>query len=287
MENVVIDNERCTLCGLCIPACVRCILEEGDETVTVTDQELCILCGHCKAVCPEDAPQLLSLNSEEFEPAPERENLPEADQLMALFRFRRSTRVFRKDPIEKEKLERIIEAGRVAPTGGNRQPLHYVVVHTKEKMDRIRAMTMEVLVEQANRIESAVKSGESLPLTYQLQQSYAHRFRKMPDLLKQGVDRLFYYAPAFVICHVDPTISTASEVDACLAAMQMTLMAETLGLGTCFCGFFVFAAEESKELKSVLDIPEEHTVPICFMLGYPDVKFLKLVAREPARVKWF
>ena len=75
-------------------------------------------------------------------------------------------------------------------------------------------------------------------------------------------------------------------MDAGLAAMQMVLMAETLGLGTCFIGFLIFALENSKELQDALRIPSDHQAYVAFMGGYPDVEFLKLVARSPAKVAW-
>ena len=291
MEKVSIDKDKCTLCGICIPVCVRRILEEGDEAVVVTNQNLCILCGHCKAVCPEDAPRLPSLDSAEFIQAPGKEGLPEADRLAVLFRSRRSTRNYRNAPVEREKLERIVQAGRFAPTGGNIQPVHFIVVHTPSEFDRIRDLTIDVLVDQTRIIEEAVRkheeTGEPLSAVHQFRRKHISRFKEMPGLLKQGVDRLFFGASALVACHVDPTVSTASEIDACLAAMQMVLMAETLGLGSCFIGAFVYAIDESPELKKTLEIPDTHRAPIAFVLGYPDVTFSRLVAREPARVTWF
>jgi len=290
MEIVWIDEDRCTLCGLCIPVCVRRILEEREGTVRVTDSTQCILCGHCKAICPEDAPQLPSLNAEEFGPAPGQEDLPRLEQLMALFRSRRSTRIFQKKAVEKEKLERIIQAGRFAPTGGNRQPLQYVVLHSAEKIERIRTMAIEALVDQAKIIEKAIETArgtdEPLPAKYEVRQLYAPRWREMADLIKQGIDRLFFHAPAFIICHASPLEAVTPEVDAGLSAMQMILMAEALELGTCFCGFFVFATEESPDLRKALEIPEDHSVPFSFMVGYPDVTFSRLVSRNPARVRW-
>ena len=290
MEIVWIDEDRCTLCGLCIPVCVRRILEEREGTVRVTDSTQCILCGHCKAICPEDAPQLPSLNTEEFGPVPHREDLPQAEQLMASFRSRRSIRIFQKKAVEKEKLERIIQAGRFAPTGGNRQPLQYVVLHSAETIQRIRTMAIQALVDQAKMIEEAIKrteeKGEPLPVEYQVRQLYVPRWREMADLNKQGIDRLFFHAPALIICHFSPLEAVTAEVDSGLSAMQMNLMAEALELGTCFCGFFVFAIQESVELRKVLEIPEDHRVPLSFMVGYPDVTFSRLVSRNPARVRW-
>lgn len=290
MDAIVVEQDRCNLCGLCIPVCVRRILEEGDEAARVTDQALCILCGHCKAVCPEDAFRMPSLDSKEFEPIPKKEGIPGAEPLMAAFRSRRSTRIFKKDSVEREKLEKIVEAGRFAPTGGNRQPLRYIVIQTPEKLQQIRTMTINALVDQASQIERAIQrhreTGESLPETYQVRQVYINIWREMGGLLKQGIDRLFYHAPALIVCHVNPAASTFPEVDAGLSAMQMVLMAEALGLGTCFCGFFVFAAEASSDLREALNIPDGHRVPLSFMVGHPDVNFLRLVSRNPARIEW-
>jgi len=160
MEMVTIDKERCNLCGLCISVCVRRIIEEGDDSVRITDPMMCILCGHCKAVCPENAPNIPSLKEEEFEPLPLKGDIHKADQLMGFFRTRRSIRIYGKEPVERDKIEKIIEAGRFAPTGGNRQPIRYVVVETPEKMEMIRKKTFEALLEEAAKIERAVKRHE-------------------------------------------------------------------------------------------------------------------------------
>jgi nitroreductase len=41
---------------------------------------------------------------------------------------RRSVRSFKKDPISKEVLDRILEATRIAPSGSNRQPWKFIIV---------------------------------------------------------------------------------------------------------------------------------------------------------------
>ena len=45
---------------------------------------------------------------------------------------RRSIRNYRPDPIPEEHIEQILEAGRQAPSAGNRQPWHFVVVRDSE-----------------------------------------------------------------------------------------------------------------------------------------------------------
>ena len=59
---------------------------------------------------------------------------------MELVRTRYSVRAYKPDPVEDEKLQQVLEAARLAPTGANRQGFQLVVVHTKgreEEMKRI------------------------------------------------------------------------------------------------------------------------------------------------------
>lgn len=43
---------------------------------------------------------------------------------------RYSVRAYRSDPVEDEKLQRVLEAARLAPTAANRQPFQLIVIHT-------------------------------------------------------------------------------------------------------------------------------------------------------------
>ena len=59
---------------------------------------------------------------------------------MELVKTRYSVRAYKPDPVEDEKLQQVLEAARLAPTGANRQGFQLVVVHTKgreEEMKRI------------------------------------------------------------------------------------------------------------------------------------------------------
>lgn len=295
MDKIWIEEERCILCELCIPVCLFGLLVKGDKSITVHEAEKCILCGHCKAVCPQDAPQLPSLNATEFEELYPLDDRILGGQLIGLMRSRRSIRMFRKVPVEKERLQQIIEAGRYAPTVLNRQQHQYVVVHSKEKIRKMRRLATEALNLQGERIEKAMQSNQEgeEPRTTQnrLRQSnteewYLKLWREMPGLLAQGVDRLLFHAPAAILIHVDPSESRYPHLEAGLAAMQMLLMAEALGLGTCLCGFLSTAVETSSELRSLLEIPDTHKIPIAFVVGVPNVQYLKRVSRNPARVQW-
>src|SRR5512137_18455 len=47
-----------------------------------------------------------------------------------LIAARYSVRAYRPDPVEEEKLQRVLEAARLAPTAANRQPFQLLVLHT-------------------------------------------------------------------------------------------------------------------------------------------------------------
>jgi nitroreductase len=57
--------------------------------------------------------------------------------LLELIRSRCSIRTFIDKPVEDEKIARILEAARWAPTGGNRQPWRFLVVRDKKKQAQI------------------------------------------------------------------------------------------------------------------------------------------------------
>jgi len=262
----------------------------AEEGVRILDPSLCIYCGHCKAVCPTDAPGFSNLNEKEFEEAPKIGELPEPSAFLQFLRRRRSLRIYKNKPVATEKFKMILEAGRFAPTGGNRQACEYVVLRGRKILDRVCTLTIKSLTEEGRRIKEALdrhrRLQEPLPETYITRQVYLPVWDRMARKWEEGEDQLFYHAPALVVIHVKNEATATPEVDSGMASMQMALMAEALGLGTCFIGFLVFSIENSSQLREMLRIPADHKAHVAFTVGYPGVKFLRLVARNPARVKW-
>lgn len=62
---------------------------------------------------------------------------------LALAKKRYACRKYQDRKVEPEKLQQILEAGRVAPTGANRQPQRLVVVQSKEGMERLARCTRD------------------------------------------------------------------------------------------------------------------------------------------------
>ena len=63
MPKVIVDENRCKGCGLCVHACPKKILKlskdklnsKGFAPATVEEQDKCIGCAFCATMCPDVA----------------------------------------------------------------------------------------------------------------------------------------------------------------------------------------------------------------------------------------
>lgn len=58
-----------------------------------------------------------------------------------LEKMRYSVRAYTDQPVEKEKLDKILEAGRLAPTAVNYQPQRIYVLESRESLDKVHSLT--------------------------------------------------------------------------------------------------------------------------------------------------
>ena len=66
MDKVVILEENCKACALCVSVCPKHILQfsktkmnsQGYHPIECTDQDKCILCKQCTDICPDVAIEL-------------------------------------------------------------------------------------------------------------------------------------------------------------------------------------------------------------------------------------
>ncbi len=59
-------------------------------------------------------------------------------EFLELAKKRGSVRGYKTDPVEDEKLKKVLEAANLAPTAANKQPFNIVVVHTKGREDELK-----------------------------------------------------------------------------------------------------------------------------------------------------
>lgn len=267
-----VDIDKCIGCKKCIKDCIVSDIELIDGKAHVKNKT-CIKCGHCIAVCPKEAISTDDYNMDEVKEYNKETFTVESENLLNFIKFRRSVRSFKKQDVENEKLEQIIEAGRFTQTGSNLQDVSYIVV--KNKMQELRKLVLETLNLQANEI---IKNPQMA-----FYKKYAIMWIDMyKNFLEnpQGEDKLFFHAPALIL-----TVSN-NTVNASLASSNMELMTNALGLGTYFSGFLMRATQVNPAIGELLGLSQEQSLVTCMVIGYPNIKYFRTVPRKEADITW-
>jgi nitroreductase/NAD-dependent dihydropyrimidine dehydrogenase PreA subunit len=266
-----ISEEKCIGCGLCAKDCLAKIIKIRDGKAVIDDMRACIFCGHCGAVCPVNAIEFVedgySDDIMEFE------NFKNVDYeaLNQMIHMKRSVRQFKDKPVDMELINKIVEIGRVSPTASNGQPLKFTVVNSAEKLEELKLLSMNTLYEYGQKLEGR----------------YKQIFSSMLENYKEtGFDRLFHNATSLIVIYGDSKGTFNLDIDGGIAGGQMTLIAETLGLGSCFIGFLNFAASQNSEIFKFLKIPEGNKMIANIALGYKDVEYLRTVPRKKQTVNY-
>lgn len=137
-----VDRTKCIACTQCIKDCPVSDILLKDSKAYIKN-ESCIKCGHCVAICPTKAVSTDDYNMDEVVEYNKESFSVDADNLLNFIKFRRSVRRFKNKEIEKEKLNKIIEAGRVTETATNSQDVSFTIVTSK--LNELRDLTYEAL----------------------------------------------------------------------------------------------------------------------------------------------
>ncbi len=144
---------------------------------------------------------------------------------------RRTIRRFQQKPIDPAVLERIVNAGRVAPSGGNCQPVEFILVTEPDLCRQVFATT--------------AWAGGVAP-------------RRTP---KPGQE-----PTAWVIVLLNSQRGpVTAAADAAAAIENMLLTAVEAGLGSCWIG-----SVQRNKLTPILSIPDHCTIDSVVAFGYPD-----------------
>jgi nitroreductase len=156
-------------------------------------------------------------------------------EFMEIVRARRSVRRFRSDPVPVEAIMELFEAGRWAPSGGNAQAWVFVVVRQDSALRKLKAVSPGMLGDPTAAI-----------------------------VLCTDTDRIW---------EGRSTKRSLPGMDTGMAAQNMLLMAQALGLGSC-----PIASFNPQAVSLLLDLPSSLKPELIISLGYPAGE-----TRAPAR----
>lgn len=161
------------------------------------------------------------------------------EEMLAHVLSRQSDRGYIDKEVEKDKLERILEAGRLAPSACNSQPWKFIVVNDPE------------LKPQVAEAASAKNLG----------------FNRFTD--QAALFIVIVREKSKPIARIGGTIKDKdySQIDVGIAAENICLQAEAEGLGTCMLGWF-----NETEIKKLLKVPKNKRLELVITLGYPSKK---------------
>jgi len=287
----VVDPETCTGDGICVEVCPEQALEITDEKATTVEDraQFCIECGQCVAVCPTESLTMPKLPVDDFHRLAKQ---PFGyDELFDFLRSRRSVRVFKEKPVEREVIRKVLDAATTAPMGFPPHSTEVSVIDRREELDHL----LEELVRHYDSMVKAFSNpiGRSIVRLSAGAEDYRtlrdhiiDTARHANEVFRQnGDDRYMYRAPVLMMFHGNRW-SISYEENAHLVCHHAMLAAVSLGLGTTIIGMIPPVVDRSKELRKRYGIPQDNRVLTSLILGYPKYKYRQGIRRELAGVQY-
>ncbi len=166
---------------------------------------------------------------------------------------RRSTRAYKAIPVEQEKVEKVLEAGRFAPSGGNNQSAHFFVIQKKEVLEKL-----------AELVRSAFSQMEVYDGMYK-------SIRNSILQSKKGNYVFHYNAPVLIVVANQKDYGNNMADTAC-AIENMMLEANELDLGSCWINQLRWLNEDPTLLSYFKDfgLQESERIYASVIIGYPE-----------------
>ena len=150
---------------------------------------------------------------------------------------RRSIRTYTNQKIADETVSQLFESARLAPSGSNSQPWHFLAITNQEMQEKV----------------AKASHGQKWMLSAPLFIVCIAKIESNPNLY---------------LDEVSPEIDLKRGIrDTSIAAEHIVLEATRLGLGTCWVAWFT-----QTEIKTLLNLPPDTYVVGILTVGYPDEK---------------
>lgn len=178
-----------------------------------------------------------------------------------------SIRRWKQIPVEKEKIMKVLEAGRRAPSWGNTQPWRFIVVQDKVKIEELakaaggqpHVRTAPVVIVCCGFMEALSRKMHRESLKQLIEAGVMDWPDEVLDNVVLGSDQFAPYRLGEQVM----TMKAGEQVMISIA--YMTLEALNQGLGSCWVG-----AISPKDAHQIMNLPNHLFVHDFLILGYPD-----------------
>lgn len=194
------------------------------------------------------------------------------NKIMEIIMHRRAIRRFSERQIEENILQQILQAGLYAPSAGGRQGVIFAVCQNREVNEQL----------------GKIKRGNSNP---RMATATSYVSKEQPSIADDpALKNAFYDAPTVITLFAPKNFLFAAE-DCAVAAENMMLVADSLGVGSCYIGqgWTAFADPYGQKVLRQWDIRTDYYAVMQLLLGYlrEDDNHPKPKARKDGRILRF
>ncbi len=258
---------ECTRCGLCVRECGQLARAITPTSTGVRlDLDRCIACGHCAAVCPTGA-----MDNPRAPSGPLAGEPPAPADMARYLRLARSVRCYKDTLVPHQQMMQLLDIGRYPQTAVNSQGISYLVLEGRERMEELTRLYCGIVLD----------AGFSDPLRPTLP-------AMAQEYLDTGRDFLFRGAPQLILALADAD-SPRGRDNARFSLTFIALLAPSMGIGTCWAGFFEALAMDpahEQPFCDFLQLPPGKRICGALMAGVPDMTYIHLAERQPLQVEW-
>ena len=195
-------------------------------------------------------------------------------ELAEIMRTNGTCRFYKQDPVSDAVLGQVLDAARWGPTGGNRQPVSFVVVRDRRKKAALSDLYLPIWIPYlAAAKEGTVRIGAKAALLENANY-FAQHLADIPVML--------------VVCarlaDVHPTdnhlgrLSIVGGASVYPAVQNVLLAARAAGLGT---ALTTLLCEQELKVKALLKIPDDVSTAAMVTIGWPEKAFPTKLTRRP------
>ncbi|MGO8755211.1 MAG: nitroreductase family protein [Gallionellaceae bacterium] len=188
-----------------------------------------------------------------------------ADGKLKTIYARRSIRAYAPTALDSATIQTLLDAAVHAPTAMHEEPWAFVVVQDHELLQRLSDLAKPLFVEEVRHRN-----------VHGASHSFDHFTR--PDF------NIFHGANTLIIICARP-LGSFVTADCWLAAENLMLAANAIGLGSCVIGSTV-AALNIHKVKTELGIPDEYSAIAPIVVGVPSGETQPTSRREPLILSW-